>query len=320
MTLQNALTNGPYAAMSLAAITYISESNQSQQKAQMSAALSQVPTAAGGPWTLQWGPSNNAGNLVFVALDSSKTVYAVAIRGTVQDDVTGFFTDLLEDLDTLSQVPWLYPQTVTGAQIAAGTNIALAQVIAMTDPVTDLGLLDYLRSVLSSSNQLIVTGHSLGGTLTSVVAPWLADQLPKAGNTGTVAITPYTFAAPSAGNQAFVDNYTKLFPNSYRGVNTLDIAPMLWAQLGSIQNLYSPPGQLLKNYSEALNTAIELAKFPLSQSYAQTNENTTDFFAGPAVSNLSFPDEAMAQHDHNVYLQHVMQHSQALTANAGASE
>src|ERR1041384_548462 len=204
------LTNGSFAAMSLAAITYLSESDSSHQKSQMSAALLAVPTAAGGPWTLVWGPANNAGNLVFVALNSSKNVYAVAVRGTVEDDVTGFFTDILEDLDALSLVPWLYPQTVTGAQIASGTNIALAQVIAMTDPVTDLGLLDYLRSVISGSNaQVIVTGHSLGGTLTSVVAPWIADQLPKAGNTGTVVVTPYTFAAPSAGNQAFVDYYTK---------------------------------------------------------------------------------------------------------------
>ena len=307
MTLPSALTNGPFAAMSLAAITYLSESDPSQQKAQMSAALLALPTAAGGPWTLVWGPANNAGNLVFVALSSSTNVYAVAIRGTVQDDVTGFFTNILEDFDTLSQVPWLYPQSVTGAQIASGTNIALAQVIAMTDPVTDLGLLDYLRSVLSGSNpQVIVTGHSLGGALTTVVAPWLADQLPKAGNTGTVAITPYTFAAPSAGNQAFVDNYNKLFPNSYRGVNTLDIAPMLWAELGSIQNMYQAPGQLLSAYNEGLYLTIETEKFLLGQSYAQTNEQAgTDSFAGPAITQISFADEAMAQHDHNVYLQHV---------------
>src|SRR6185295_6854916 len=124
--------------------------------------------------------------------------------------------------------------------------------IAMTDPVTDVGLLDYLRSVISGSDQVIMTGHSLGGALTSVVAPWIADQLPKAGNTGTVAVTPYTFAAPSAGNQAFVDYYTKLFPNSYRGVNTLDLAPMAWTDLAGIQAMYSTPGQLLSNYSEAL--------------------------------------------------------------------
>lgn len=301
------LPNGPFAAMSLAAITYLSESDPSQQKSQMSAALLALPTAAGGPWTLEWGPSNNAGNLVFVALNSSKNVYAVAVRGTVEDDVTGFFTNILEDLDSLSLVPWLYPQSVTGAQIASGTNIALAQVIAMTDPVTDLGLLDYLRSVISGSNaQVIVTGHSLGGTLSSVVAPWIADQLPKAGNTGTVAVTPYTFAAPSAGNQAFVDYYTKLFPNSYRGVNTFDLAPMAWTELASIQTMYPTPGQLLWDYSKLLYGLVESAKLSVGQLYAQTNQQAgTDSFQGPAISQLSFAAEAMTQHDHNVYLQHV---------------
>jgi triacylglycerol lipase len=307
MTLPSALTNGPFAAMSLAAITYLSESDPSQQKSQISAALLALPAAAGGPWTLEWGPANNAGNLVFVALNSSKDVYAVAVRGTVEVDVTGFFTNILEDLDALSLVPWLYPQTVTGAQIASGTNIALAQVIAMTDPVTDLGLLDYLRSVISGSDaQIIVTGHSLGGTLTSVVAPWIADQLPKAGNTGTVAVTPYTYAAPSAGNQAFVDYYTKLFPNSYRGVNTYDLAPMAWNELASIQAMYTSPGQLLWDYSKVLYALVESAKLTVGQSYAQTNQQAgTDSFQGPAIGKLSFAAEAMTQHDHNVYLQHV---------------
>jgi triacylglycerol lipase len=307
MTLPSALTNGPFAAMSLAAITYLSESDPSQQKSQISAALLALPAAAGGPWTLEWGPANNAGNLVFVALNSSKDVYAVAVRGTVEDDVTGFFTNILEDLDALSLVPWLYPQTVTGAQIASGTNIALAQVIAMTDPVTDLGLLDYLRSVISGSDaQIIVTGHSLGGTLTSVVAPWIADQLPKAGNTGTVAVTPYTYAAPSAGNQAFVDYYTKLFPNSYRGVNTYDLAPMAWSELASIQAMYTSPGQLLWDYSKVLYALVESAKLTVGQSYAQTNQQAgTDSFQGPAIGKLSFAAEAMTQHDHNIYLQHV---------------
>jgi hypothetical protein len=307
MTLPSALTNGPFAAMSLAAITYLSESDPSQQKSQISAALLALPAAAGGPWTLEWGPANNAGNLVFVTLNSSKDVYAVAVRGTVEVDVTGFFTNILEDLDALSLVPWLYPQTVTGAQIASGTNIALAQVIAMTDPVTDLGLLDYLRSVISGSDaQIIVTGHSLGGTLTSVVAPWIADQLPKAGNTGTVAVTPYTYAAPSAGNQAFVDYYTKLFPNSYRGVNTYDLAPMAWSELASIQAMYTSPGQLLWDYSKVLYALVESAKLTVGQSYAQTNQQAgTDSFQGPAIGKLSFAAEAMTQHDHNVYLQHV---------------
>jgi len=274
----------------------------------MSQALTAAPATANGPWTLVWGPANNDGNLVYVALDTTKSVYGVAIRGTVEDDVTGFFTNVLEDLYTLSLVPWLYPQSVVGAQIAAGTNIALAQVIAMTDPSTDISLLDFLRSVLPGSGaQVIVTGHSLGGALVTVVAPWLHDQLPKAGSTGQVAITPYTFAAPTAGNQAFVNYYTSLFANSYRGVNTLDIVPMAWANLATMITMYPAPGQSLWDYSKSLYFLVDAAKLYLSQTYAQTNQQSgADSFQGPALSaSNSFATEAGVQHDHNVYLQHV---------------
>jgi hypothetical protein len=51
---------------------------------------------------------------------------------------------------------------------------------------------------------------------------------------------------------------------------------------------------------------VEAAKLTVGQSYAQTNQQAgTDFFAGPAITQISFAAEAMAQHDHNVYLQHV---------------
>lgn len=308
MPAQNNLQNGPYAAMSLAAIAYLSETDPPQQQSQMRGALSVLPPTASGPWTLVWGPANNAGNLVYVAVNAARTVYGVAIRGTVQDDVTGFFTNVLEDLDALSLVPWLYPQSASGAQIASGTNIALAQVIAMTDPQTDLGLLDFLRSVLPGSGaQIIVAGHSLGGALTSVVAPWLADQLPKAGGTGPVTVTPYTFAAPSAGNQAFVNLYTSLFPGSYRAVNTLDIVPMAWTELGTVQSMYPSPGQSLWDYSKTLYALVEAAKIGVASSYAQTNQSAgTDSFTGPTPeSGGTYASEALRQHDHNLYLQHV---------------
>ena len=44
----------------------------------------------------------------------------------------------------LAMAPWLYPQG-TDNQISAGMNEALLLAIGMTDPVTDLSLLDYLR-------------------------------------------------------------------------------------------------------------------------------------------------------------------------------
>ena len=81
---------------------------------------------------------------------------------------------------------------------------------------------------------------------------------------------------------------------------------MAWSELGSIQAMYPTPGQLLWDYNKVLYALVEAAKLSVGQLYAQTNQQAgTDSFQGPAISKLSFADEAMTQHDHNVYLQHV---------------
>jgi Lipase (class 3) len=156
----------------------------------------------------------------------------------------------------------------------------------MTDPNTDISLLDFLRGVLAGSGtEVIVTGHSLGGALVTVLAPWLYDQLPKAGRTRPVAVTPYTFAAPTAGNQAFVNYYTSLFANAYRCVNTLDIVAMAWANLATLLDMYPSPGQSLWNYSKALYFLVDLTNDCLSKTCAQTNQQSgAASFQGPAQS------------------------------------
>ena len=146
-----ASVNFPYAAMSLAAITYLDETNPAKQQADMSSALSALDASAGGPWTLRWGPAIDAGILVFVA-QSASAGWAVAIRGSLSSAAAaGFFSNWIEDADAVSQQPWLYPQSVAGAQIASGTNEALDAIMGLTDPTTDLSLLDYLRSALPAS-------------------------------------------------------------------------------------------------------------------------------------------------------------------------
>ena len=304
----------PYAAMSLATITYDDEGGTlAQQKVAMSADLSSLPGSAEGPWSLMWGPAANDGILAFVALNAAKTQYAVAVRGSLSDeDAPGFIANWFDDFDALAQVPWLYPQTVSGAVISSGMNDALALLMAATDPATDLTLIDYLRMALAGANAgLMVAGHSLGGALASLVAPWLYDQLPKTGTVTGVAITPYTFAAPTAGNPAFAQYYDSLFPGAYRCVNTLDIVPMGYDNISGMQAMFPLPSQTLWAYSPFLYGTIETAKIYMQGAgltYSQTNLNgagTTDSFSGPALTKLSFPYEAEVQHDHAVYLAHV---------------
>src|SRR5262245_44658719 len=206
----------PYAAMSLAAITYDDQGGTlAQQKVQMESDLSKLPASAEGPWSLVWGPADNDGVLSFVALNAARTQYGVAIRGSLSnEDAPGFISNWFDDADAFVQVAWLYPQTVPGLLISSGMNDSLCLLMGATDPATDLSLMDYLRSVLGTAGaNVMVSGHSLGGALTSLVAAWLHDQLPKTGQVANVSITPYTFAAPTAGNPAFASYYNGLFPS-----------------------------------------------------------------------------------------------------------
>lgn len=238
--------------------------------------LGKIVPEAGGPWSLGWGPALNHGILAYVALSADKTQYALAIRGSLANwDIHGFFRNWFDDLDTFKQVPWQYPSTVEGARIACGTSDALSLLIALIDPDTDVHLLDYLRSTFQNSGEnLIVTGHSLGGCLTTVGAAWLHKQLPP-----NVNITPFAFAPPTAGNQAFANYYNSIFPEAYCCVNTWDIVPMAYENVAEIQKVYPAPSQTLRQFSPSLWAIVETAKQRLEKlNYSQIK--ITDSFTG----------------------------------------
>ena len=211
----------PYAAMSLATIAYDDEGGTlAQQKVAMSADLSNLSGPAEGPWSLMWGPAANDGILAFVALNAAKTQYAVAVRGSLSDeDAPGFIANWFDDFDALAQVPWLYPQTVSGVVISSGLNDALALLMGATDPATDLTLIDYLRTALAGANAgLMVAGHSLGGALATLL---VADV------TANTPLKPqaWTFASPRVGDAIFAARYGGLSTVSWRIYNLVDVVP-----------------------------------------------------------------------------------------------
>ncbi|MGO1078160.1 lipase family protein [Inquilinus sp. CA228] len=209
------------------------------------------PAPDGSNWSLAWGPAQDPSqaNLAYVAVRSSATgqtlSVAVVVRGTDLDmwymSPLGLWNQIVEDLGSDSQQapPWAAP---SDARIAAGTADALSRVAGMTSGGQSLVgfLAGFYGKAASSQVPLQVTGHSLGGCVTTVLAPWLQAQLAEQGL--SPAIVPTTYAGPTAGNQAFADAFRSAFPTATCYRNTLDIVPKAMAELLGIPLIYDDVG------------------------------------------------------------------------------
>lgn len=282
--------NAPQIMMTLSSMSYLPPND-------IQSYLADSHYATGGEWSLVWGPVETTGNLMYVVKWSQNNIYAVVVRGTVLSFSLGTLVDLYEDLDVGTQVQWPYP-FVQGALVANGTLYGLRVLTSMTS--NNLSLLEFLASI-PTGGWLYVTGHSLGGCLATVLAPWLQYQLSWINP--QLFVVANTFAAPSAGNQAFADWYTNvaLRGRSWRYYNSIDMIPMLWNNVPGIKALFPSPG---KSCPTAMKGAIDLINDWLVDidevSYVQPNGNG-NLLQGTAT-NAEWFTEGGHQHDHNYYL------------------
>jgi lipase (class 3) len=287
----------PQVMMTLAAITYAPP----QEIPGYLLPTTNPPNATNGEWALVWGPAAtevDAGNLMFVTYNASTSQYAVAVRGTYPNFGLALLVDLYEDLDVSHPDPWSYP-TVPDALVAGGTTDGLSDLLSLaSNGVTFRAFVD--SQIALSGAHVFVTGHSLGGALTTVLAPWLVYQLSqsKASN----AVTPYTYAAPTAGNSIFANFYTRLFTNSYRYYNEIDMVPKAWANLLDMKSLYSSPGPACPfEFKSAIDLVSDWLK-SIDISYTQPN-GAGEPLSGVASSTEEYFTEVLDQHDHNYYLE-----------------
>ncbi|WP_181762875.1 lipase family protein [Rhodococcus spelaei] len=145
----------------------------------------------------------------FGYLAAGPTMQVVALRGT--DTLTEWFDDVQWDL-----VP--FTPVANGGNVAQGFFDIYTTMTTMTpgNAATTPGIAGFTAAV-DPAVPLVVTGHSLGGPLTTML---VADL------TANSALKPqaWSFASPKVGDAAFAARYGALSTVSWRFYNTVDLA------------------------------------------------------------------------------------------------
>ncbi|PJN28138.1 IPT/TIG domain-containing protein [Kitasatospora sp. CB02891] len=230
----------------------------------VAAQLAEPSLATRNEWSLTWlalSPDN--ANMAYLAANPASNAFAVVLRGTVAN-----VTDLLEDLDVGTVVPFaIVGQPPAAVAVSKGAMEAFTQVV--TASAAGATLVQALADALADAapNPTVhVIGHSLGGCLATMVAPYLQTQTWR-GVTPRFALR--TFAAPTAGGRDFA-RYVDSLPwvANERHYNAWDLVPQAWTALDDAKTWYpDPPGPAANEEVKAVITAI--AALPGPHVYAQ---------------------------------------------------
>ncbi len=265
-----------------------------QLQADAAAAINRVLTnpaviALIGTYETAWGPvvyqfpggdgkpaSNVADNLMYVAKTATATGvrYVVAIAYT---NPISWFDWLVEDLSVSQMAPW---PGAPGAMISAGANTGLGILQGMTSHGQSLTA--FLQEAVQGAGaavDVVTCGHSLGGTLSPLLALSLAQQQgqPSGWDQSRRAVVS---AVPSAGfspgNLAFANYYESVLGlRTTRLWNRIDMVPSSYNpdSVRHIPYLYYP--YIVPNALVRLNCELSLAMAAASgQTYYQYNRNT----------------------------------------------
>lgn len=184
-------------------------------------------------WQVNWIPEVEGvpDNFMFMATDGSGQ-YVVAIRGTYPNPFSeAYWHDGSQDSPFGDMVNW---PGATGAKISAGTNTGFTNLVQLTEE-SGKTLLDKLAE-LPTSATVTVTGHSLGGTLTPVLALHISTSC-------NIRVNATSYAGLTPGNEDFAALFgsgTALEGKIRRVYNTLDSVSYGWDRVWATHDFYQP--------------------------------------------------------------------------------
>ena len=202
-----------------------------------------------GNWQLAWGPAvyhfslgKLDDNMMYVVRDKADPAHlTVVVRGTNPDSILDW---LVEDFDVVDQVHWPGGKAPAGAKTSKAISEGLQILRSMTPeagPAPGQTVISFLQAEVDkypSGLRLDVTGHSLGGALSPVLALLLSETL-----TGPVRISVFPLAGPTPGNAEFAAYYDQALGSStHRLWNPFDAVPLAWnhESMGKLEDLYEP--------------------------------------------------------------------------------
>ncbi len=265
----------PGLAMTLAAVSYCSDPAQTLDN-------------MNNGWSAVWVATTDInGNIAFIAYNGSSQ-YVVGIRGSLLNFSWQSFDNWFkQDLNVYEQAAWTYPTSTAQPMISQGSSDGLNDLTQLVD-ATGQTMYQYLAAnAIGSSISIGVVGHSLGGNLSTVFAPWLLYQFQQNNVTPPTLFPVMTFAAPTAGNQAFAAAYDESFPNSWRYYNEIDLVPTAADSLRSAEQFYylAPEAGSIETVVDGITItladtiggiadSIDVAEFSHGSFYAQTNQSS----------------------------------------------
>lgn len=279
--------------MLLASIAYGTSRSEIEDK------LKHVTLLSNKGFELSWY-GQGAGTQMYVANPVGSPANFVAIRGSVIDPATeAFWVDWLDlNIRVFHQVSWPFPNdgVPSNAKIAAGSSSGLKELVAMKDSLTSQSLLNFLST--RTPNMLMVNGHSLGAALATGLSLHLQKQTAH-------WVLPYTFAAPTIGNELFARYMNQQFAGMYfaRTYNTLDNIPKFWSVDGitSVQASYVPKPTIPDLIYGPL-TAVKSILWEFEYDYQHIHDGSGEALEGRLRGNDSWLEEVAYQHSHLTYL------------------
>lgn len=181
------------------------------------------------------------------------------------------------------------------------------------DAMPGANLASFLSTLTEDAQpEILVTGHSKGGALASVLAKWLADTRgPLAAEherwdpDRAATVSCVTFASPSPGNKAFADSFDNgLRERSLRVANHNDIVTHAWepALILELPGLYPhPPVVPLPGLGPLARLVVNHTR---SKHYHHAPGPVELFEGGIANNQKTFPTQVIYQHL-EAYLHHL---------------